>query len=130
MLENAIAKIKAEMDANKDNSYVQVVGQFLLHRLGAFPECADKILAEDKTLAKSLDAMQAEARKKSKGTVTVLTDEEGFAIVLKYFGITGSAARVNAGVAPAAHAAPTVEPVSAAASWHASGFDVKLDDFL
>ena len=126
MLENAIAKIKAEMDANKDNSYIQVVGQFLLHRVGAFPVCSEQILAEDKTLAKSLDAMQAEARKKSKGTVAVLTDEEGFAIVLKYFGITGSAARVNAGVAPATHVAPTAEPVSTPRS----DFNVKLDDFL
>jgi len=87
MVNQAIAKIQTEMDAAKNNSYVQVVGKYLLDHLKANPGSAEKIMAEEKTIAKSLDDMRKVAEKQRFGNCAVLTDAEGFAVVLKYFGI-------------------------------------------
>lgn len=83
----SVEKIKEEMGKNTNNSYIQVVGNFLLQHLEEYPDSSNKILTKDKTIAKSLEAMRAEASKKKVGNCAVLTDQEGFAIVLKYFGI-------------------------------------------
>jgi hypothetical protein len=123
MLADAIAEIKAEMDGNKNNSYIQVVGAFLLRHLETNPQDAEKILTKGKTIGKSLDAMREEARKKQHNGVAMLTDAEGFAIVLKYFGIEGEPAVVPA--TPAAPVAPAATTPSAT-----SDFNVTLDDFL
>lgn len=145
MLEQAVAKIKTEMGANKDSAYVQVVGKFLLRHVDAFPACADKILAEGKTIVGSLSAMRSEANRQRArtpagqvaDTVGVLTDEEGFAVVLTYFGIGGgvqaASSTAGAGLEPRA-AVNGVALASAALERNrdqvGSRFDVKLDDFL
>jgi hypothetical protein len=117
MKEEAAIKINEEIKKEK-NPYVQVVGQFLLQHLEKSPQDAENILTQDKTILKSLDAMKKEAEKKKVGNCAVLSDAEGFAVVLKYFGIDGQA------VVPEA-------PVSVATtSKTSSDFDVKLDDFL
>lgn len=87
MIENAIAKLQSEMSQNANKHYIQVVGAFLLEHLGTNPGSAEKIMAQDKTIGKSLDEMKKEAKKKQMGGCAVLTDQEGFEIVLKYFGI-------------------------------------------
>lgn len=84
----AIKKLKEEIQKNSNNSYIQVVGNFLIGYLEQNPESAKSVLAEDKTIAKSLDEMRKEAEKKKVGNCAVLTDQEGFDVVLKYFGIT------------------------------------------
>ncbi|WP_083677284.1 Cas9 inhibitor AcrIIA9 family protein [Paenibacillus amylolyticus] len=112
-VEEAIAKLKAEMDGTGTNAYIKLIGDFLIKHIQANPGSAEQVMAADKTIAKSLLAMQAEAKKKAVGGMAMLTDEEGFAIVLNYFGLQG---------APAA-APPPEEP-------KAARFDVKLDDFL
>lgn len=122
MSAEAIAKIEAEMKANKDDSYIQYIGQFLLQRLEANPDDAAKLASKDKTIAKSLEAMEKEARKKQKNGRAMLTPDEGFAIVLKYFGITGAAAPVPTPTSVAPPAVTAKNPIS--------DFDVKLDDFL
>ncbi|MEN6325818.1 MAG: hypothetical protein ABFD18_06390 [Syntrophomonas sp.] len=123
MLEQAINKIKTEMDKNKNDSYIQVIGEFLLQQLKVNPVAADKIMAADKTIAKSIDAMATEARKKAKGNRAMLTDAEGYAIVLKYFGIEGP---VNVPVAPVT--TPQADPVPEKKA--DVGFNVKLEDLL
>lgn len=115
MLEQAKAKLTAEMDQNKDNSYIQVVGKFLLNHLETHPGSAERILAPDKTIGKSSDAMRKEAEKKKNGNCAVLSDEEGFAVVLQYFGIEVGAAAIPTQSAP--------EPKK-------DNFDVKLEDLL
>lgn len=90
ILEDAKKKLQAEINAGQNNTYIQCVGQFLLQYIDNNLEAAEKILAKDKTLAKSLEEMKSEARKKATNGFAVLTDAEGLAIVLKYFGITGS----------------------------------------
>ncbi|MBO8164683.1 MAG: hypothetical protein H0Z34_13360 [Brevibacillus sp.] len=124
MQADAISKIKTEMNGNKNNPYIQVVGDFLLRHLETNPDDAEKIMATDKTIAGSLDAMKAEARKKQHNGVAMLTDAEGYAIVLKYFGIEGTP------VTTSALATPVSAPVAAAPAASGSDFDVKLEDFL
>lgn len=85
MLTDAIAKIQAEMASSNNNPYILAVGGFMLQHLEANPEDAGKVLVKDKTLAKSLEAMRKAAEKKKVGNMAVLTDAEGFAIVLDYF---------------------------------------------
>lgn len=120
MLSNAVSKIKTEIDGSKNNPYIKVVGDFLLRHLEADPGAAEKIMAADKTIAKSLDAMKAEAKKKQHNGMAMLTDAEGFAIVLKYYGIKGTVAS-----SPVAQTPLRIDPPAPI-----SDFDVKLDDFL
>ncbi|ASJ54882.1 hypothetical protein BP422_15690 [Brevibacillus formosus] len=122
MLSDAISKLKTEIESEKKNPYIKVIGEFLIHHLEANPDQAEKVMAADKTIGKSLEAMKAEAKKKQQNGMAMLTDAEGFAIVLKYFGIEGAPAS-----APTV-TVPTPKPIEQPAS--ASDFDIKLDDFL
>ena len=89
MIEKAIEKIKAEMEKNKDNGNVQVIGNFLLKQIDINKDAAAGILQEEKTILKSIDEMQKEALakvKKKTGTQCIAMDPvEGFKIVMKYF---------------------------------------------
>jgi hypothetical protein len=88
MVEKAMEKIRTEMEQNKGNGYIQFVGQALLDRLRDIPNNAAAILTEGKTIAKSLDAMAAEAKKKPRfGNCAMITPDEGMKVVLGYFGI-------------------------------------------
>ena len=122
MPSKAIEKLQSEMTQNKADIYIHVVGGFLLQHLAENPQDAEKILTVDKTIGKSLDEMKREAGKKKVGSCAVLTDKEGFAIVLKYFGITTTpkTARVAAPIARA-DPAPTKPEIN---------FDIKLEDLL
>ena len=122
MLEQAINKIKSEMDSNKDNTYVQYIGAYLIQYLNQNPKDADKVLAEDKTIAKSLDEMRKVAEKKKTGNFAMLTPDEGFGIIMKYFGIDHGAIIQPVATAPAQESIMTTraEP----------SFDVKLEDLF
>lgn len=117
MSTEAVKKIQTEMNANKNNQYVQVVGDFLLKHLEENEKDAEKVLVEDKSILKSLEAMRKDAEKKKVGNVAVLTPAEGFASVLKYYGIGGKP------VIPA-------DVLTPAPATQNDDFDVKLDDFL
>jgi hypothetical protein len=110
----AQTKIRAEMEQNANDPYVQVVGNFLLQYITDNPGAAGHILDEGKSIKESLKAMETEARKKKVGNVAVLTDAEGFAVVLMYYGIEGTPVLAQ----PIRPAAPKVD------------FDVNLDDLL
>jgi len=115
----AISKINSEIAQSKNNPYVQAIGGYLLDYLQSHPEAAEKINADDKTVFKSLDAMKKEAEKKKVGNCAVLTDSEGFAIVLKYFGIEGQVEKFDSAVIITAQ--PKKPEVD---------FSVSLDDLL
>lgn len=123
VLENAIKKIKTEMEQNGDNAYIQVVGTFLLQHLNAHPQDAEKILTAEKTVTNSLETMRKVAEKKKVGNMAVLTDQEGFAVVLKYFGIEPGDT-----ILPAAAVSAAPQPVPEAKS--RTDFDVRLEDLL
>ena len=79
-------KIRDEL-AKDSRQYVQVVGEFLTGYLLKHPEVEEKIMAEGKSIAGSLKAMEDAARKARQGSVAVLDDRTAFGIVLGYFGI-------------------------------------------
>lgn len=84
MLDKAIKKINDEIEKNP---YVKVIGEYLLGVIADNEGAAEKILAADKTIMKSLEAMRKAAEKNKVGNMAMISDEEGFAIVLKYFEI-------------------------------------------
>ncbi|MFJ2044547.1 hypothetical protein ACIOBL_13120 [Paenibacillus taichungensis] len=112
-VEQAISKLKAEMDGTGTNAYIKLIGDFLIKHIQANPGSAEQVMAADKTIAKSLVAMQAEAKKKAVGGMAMLTDKEGFSIVLNYFGLQG---------VPAATHVPMEQKTAR--------FDVRLEDLL
>lgn len=81
-------KLQDEMK-KANNPYVTLIGQYLLDHLKANLADSDKIANKDKSIQGSLDAMRKVAEKKKVGNMAVLSDEEGFAVVCKYFGIKG-----------------------------------------
>lgn len=87
MLEKAIEKIKAEIDGNKNNPYIKVIGEFLLQHLALHNGAAEKVLQEGKTIKGSIDEMKKVAKTRAVNGCGMLTDQEGFEIVLKYFDI-------------------------------------------
>jgi len=87
MKAQAIEKIKAEMAANQNNGYFKAVGDYLLNHLEKHPGDAGKIMAEDKTIAKSFKAMEDIARQRKTGNSACIPPDEGFKIVLDYYGI-------------------------------------------
>ena len=87
MIQNAIAKLKTEIEQSKNNQFVQVVGEFLLDHLNKFPQDAEKIMVIDKTVAKSIDELWRVARGRKVGNSAGMYGEEVMAIVFKYFGI-------------------------------------------
>ena len=120
MFEQAITKLETEMKKNKDDAYIQVIGDFLRKYLETNPDAAEKIMADEKTIARSIDEMTNVARKKSKKNRAMLTDAEGYEIVLEYFGIKPGARVQTPAPAPAA---PVPENKS-------MGFNVRLEDLL
>lgn len=87
MLQQALQKLQKEVGEKSKDAYVQNVGSFLIGHVRKHPEHAAFIIADGKTIAGSLAAMKEEARKNQSNGCGVLSDEEGFAIVLKYFGV-------------------------------------------
>ncbi len=92
-MDEALHKIQAEITANASNFYIQAVGPMLRSYLLKNPKVAPQILVEGKTIGGSIEAMRKEAEKKKTGNCAVLTDQEGFEIVLKYYGIEAAGAQ-------------------------------------
>jgi len=85
MLQEAIKKLKDEIGSDK--GYKQIIGEYLLQQLDANPSAAGQILKEGKNIKGAMEAMKAEARKHQKDGCGVLTDDDGYAIVLEYYDI-------------------------------------------
>ena len=119
-MEEAIKKITDEMEKDKANTPVQLLGKLVLQHLKINPGAAPAIMSQGKTLAGAMSAMREEARKHhNHGGVAALTDEEGLNMALNYFGV------VAAGGATALRTADA-EPAIA----KRNGFSVYLDDLL
>ncbi|GIO33101.1 hypothetical protein J2TS6_42420 [Paenibacillus albilobatus] len=84
MLQQALQKIQKEVGEKPKDDYVGHVGAFLIKYVKEHPEHAAFIIADEKTISGSFSFMEAEARKRN---ARVLSDAEGFEIVLKYFGV-------------------------------------------
>lgn len=86
MISEAIKKINDEMEKEK-NPYVKVIGEYLLGVIRNNVGAAESVLDKEKTIMNSLEAMRKEAEKVKVGNMAMLSDAEGFAVVLKYYGI-------------------------------------------
>ena len=87
MVKEAFEKLRAEMEQHSDNSSVQRIGNFLIKKLEINQDIAEKILEEEKTIIKSLETMRNVAMENTTNSMAVLTDEEGFEIVMEFYGI-------------------------------------------
>lgn len=93
MINEAITKINDEME-KENNPYVKLIGEYLLEVIKNNETAAEKILDKDKSIMKSLEEMRKAAEKVKVGNMAMISDEEGFSIVLKYFGIEKSEPKV------------------------------------
>ncbi|MCX7772091.1 MAG: PcfK-like family protein [Clostridia bacterium] len=88
MVQEAIEKIKNEMDSEKDDLNVQCIGEYILELIEREPSIAEKIMQNGKHITGAYKAIEEEARKLSKGRGGVcIPDSKGFEIVRGYFGI-------------------------------------------
>lgn len=125
MINKAIKKINEEIEKEK-NPYVKVIGEYLLGVIENSEAAAEKILEKDKTIMNSLGAMRKEAEKVKVGNMAMLTDEEGFAIVLKYFGID----KENKEKAKIINTDKIIDFKAKRAEKEEGIFNVSLDDYL
>lgn len=88
MIDKAKEKIKEEI-AKSNNVSIKVIGEYLLKQIEVNKSAAEKIVDGQKTIEGSLQAMAKEAKKVAVKGSAVLTDEEGFKIVSKYYGFEG-----------------------------------------
>ena len=89
MLEKAIEKLQQEMTASNE-PYVKFIGQYMLDHIKGRPADAAAIMAEGKTIAGSLVVMKDKAKKKATGGCAMFTPDEGFAIIMEYYGLNGT----------------------------------------
>lgn len=85
--ERAIAKIDTEIEKEKGNRILEIIGEFLINLVTANPDAAAKLLDEKKNLKGAYEAMRNEARKYQKDGCAVLTDDEGFEVICGYYGL-------------------------------------------
>lgn len=84
----AIEKINTEMQKNPEDKYTEAIGHYCIDRVN--DETAELFLVDSKTLKGALDAVKAVARKNAQSGVCVMTDDEVFSEVNKYFGLNDS----------------------------------------
>lgn len=118
MINQAIEKIKSEMEENK-NPYTEIIGNYVIQHIEINPQSAEPIVSEEKTLAGSLEEMKKEALKVKQGDVAILTDEQGFKIIRDYFGFEN----VQQNIYSSAEAKEEIKATD-------DDFNVSLNDFI
>lgn len=86
MTEQAIMKINTEMQKDPNNTYLEIIGHYVIDR------CADEavaasVMAENKNLSGAASAVRSAAQKNQKGSCGVLKDSEVFDAIDLYFGL-------------------------------------------
>jgi|GEM_PF-2278276 len=81
---HAINKIKSEMEANQE-PYIQIVGTYLLGYLEQHDDFTECVMVGNKTIKGSVEAMRKVAEGRKVNQVAVLSDKEGFKIVVDYY---------------------------------------------
>lgn len=88
MVQEALRKLQTEMAGAVADSYISYIGAFLMDHVRQNPHHATLIMADGKSISGSLEAMRSEASKKKKNNFAMFTPEQGFEIVLKYYGVS------------------------------------------
>jgi len=130
MVEQAMAKLQAELRVDGVHPYVSAIGNFLMDHIKDNPTAAEKIMTKDKTIVGSMKAMRKIAEKQKVDNCAVLTPEQGYKAVLDYFGIkTPGTAPIVKTVTPPTLNNATKESV-ATAPRPTQRFEASLDEFL
>lgn len=124
MVEQAMAKLQAELRVDGVHPYVSAIGNFLMDHIKDNPSAAEKIMAEGKTIVGSMKEMRKEAEKVKVDNCAVLTGEQGFEIVLKYFDITTGDTPIKQKDSPKVINSVNLSGVAA------PRFEASLDEFL
>lgn len=105
--EKAMDKLRDEMARHHEHGALCMIGEHLTELLQREPSWAGKILSKDKSLMGAYKELESYARQQTKGKsgCVVLSDQQGFRIAEKYFGMEEGAAEEKAeAIAPAAPA--------------------------
>ena len=95
-MEKAIEKINEEMQKEPNNTYLEILGHYIIDRCNE--PSVSMAVNGGKSLKGAFDAVQSAAKKKG-GSCVVMSDSEIFDVVDSYLGITVSVdARDNAKV--------------------------------
>ena len=126
MLNKAIEKIKSEVENNK-KQYIKLIGDFIIDHLTKNPSDAEKVLNEDKTLVKAFNKVREAASKVQVNGCGIVSDADGFKIVLEYYEISGEPTNFN----PLQDKDNQVsEQKDNVIKLHNKRFDADLDDLL
>lgn len=88
MLSDAIQRIENEIDSEKSNLNIKVIGEFMIRYIQQNPSAAAVVCTNGKFLSGAYKAIEDYAKKKPKhGNCVAVAPDEGFEQVLKYFGI-------------------------------------------
>lgn len=123
----AIEKLDKEMEAAKNPSFKYIAEQ-LLQMATSYPEVAEKILEQKKTLSGALLAVREEAKKHAVGGCGCLDEIQTMEIVCKYYNI----AKTEPAAEPAAaHQALGKNPETSMNNGAGTAaVSVNLDDFF
>ncbi|WP_418301312.1 hypothetical protein [Lysinibacillus fusiformis] len=131
MMEQATAKLMTELRMEGVHPYVSAIGNFLLDFLKDNPSAAEKIMVEGKTIIGGMKEMRKEAEKVKVDNCAVLTSDQGFDIVLKYFGIKKIGAKPNKILSSGSQMdVPKPTKPAILSSGAAPRFEASLDEFL
>lgn len=89
MIQKAIIKINTEMQKYPDNKYIEDIGHHIIDSITT-EENAKAVLDEKKSIKGALKKIEEACRKAAINGFGMIPDEEGFAIVDKYFGISAA----------------------------------------
>jgi len=88
MVSEAIQAIQNEIDSEKDNPCIKVIGEFLIEYIRRHPAVAGAIYNSGKYLTGAYKAIEDYARKKPRhGNCVAVAPDEAFEQVLKFYGI-------------------------------------------
>lgn len=88
MLADAIQRIENEIDSEKSNPNIKVIGEFMIRYIQQNPSAADVVCTNGKFLSGAYKAIEDYAKKKPRhGNCVAVSPDEGFEQVLIYFGI-------------------------------------------
>ena len=88
MLQEIIDKFEKECEKNPDDMMKRVICNHVVEKLQEAPEKHLKNIIDSKlSISGAIGRMRDEARKQETGGYAVLSDEQGFAIIDKYFGL-------------------------------------------
>lgn len=110
-MEQAVNKVKAEIEQAKDNPTIQGIGKYLLQLLEVNPAAAEMVIAEGKNISKAAAAAKSAFQKRAVNGMAMIEDEEVYKEVRKYFGIQADAVPAPA-VPVTAAAVPPPAPVT------------------